>query len=99
MWLPGVGFAALGTHYHHAEWDPTTGNKIWETNLFRSWGTSRANTYVDSESEQIGLEGEGMSDNMQETLGDDVAAKVMDAVSKNLRPGAQLEDSLADVIE
>jgi hypothetical protein len=94
IYMPGAGFSALGTQYHHAEYDADTGEKIWETTMFRSWGTSRANTYVDTESERIGIEGEGMSDNMQRSVGDDAVEKVADVVSKNLRPGAQLEEGL-----
>jgi hypothetical protein len=92
--MPGAGFSALGTHYTHTEYDAETGEKIWSTNMFRSWGTSRANTLVNSESERIGIEGEGMSDNMQRSVGDDAVEKVADVVSKNLRPGAQLEEGL-----
>jgi len=60
--VPGVSVGFFGTHYVHAEF--TKGEKVWETHLFRPWGTSRANTYVDQVSERLGIEGDGISINM-----------------------------------
>lgn len=77
-YMPGAAVGGLGTLYHHTEWDSETGSKTWETRVYRSWGTSRANTYVDTEFEQIGIEGEGMSDNTQRTLGDDLGVMIAD---------------------
>lgn len=55
--------AGLGVQYQHIEYD-SDGEKLWETNAFRSWGTSRFNVFIDEKSEKIGIEGEGISERM-----------------------------------
>ena len=87
---PGFSVAAFGTVYSHREY--VKGNPSWETSAFRSWGTSRFNTLTNMSSERIGIEGEGISDNMAhlaEVLGD----KALCAVPA-IAPGCVFENGI-----
>jgi len=86
----GVHWALAGTYYGHSE-EPVCGqcetgeeseSRTWTTVAGRAWGTNGLEGKITSQSETVSIQGEGMSEQMQKTLGDDLGKDIVSAVSK-----------------
>ena len=91
----GVDVVLAGTYYAHSDDQTDTGNgegaegagsSRWRTHAARTWGTSGIEGEITTDKELISIQGSGMSDNLSETLGDDIVEKVADQVSCALQP-------------
>ncbi len=66
----------------NGEEDSSSGPFTWRTHAARTWGTSGVEGEITTESEKISIQGKGMSDNLQETLGDDIIRDIANAARK-----------------
>jgi hypothetical protein len=66
----------------------------WYTDTARPYGTSSGEHYIDSEQEAGSTSGDGMSDNLAATIGENVGGQAIKAVAGALNPASGLLDSL-----
>lgn len=65
--------------YAHTEGD-------WSTRVSRPWGTSRGEYYIDTSQEAGGIVGDGMSDNLAQTIGEDAGIALIETAGDVLAP-------------
>lgn len=92
---PSASFSFAVSTYTHLESEECE-QSAWFTDMSRPWGTSANEYYIDTEQEAGSIAGEGMSDNLSETIGDDVLPKAVDTAVKALIPTAAAAGVLGD---
>lgn len=90
---PTASFTFAQSTYTHLEYGECE-QPAWFTDMSRPWGTSANEYYVDTEQEAGSIAGEGMSDNLSATIGDDVLPAAVDGAVKVFAPGAGVVELL-----
>lgn len=107
--VDGLDGSLFGSHYHHRETfsEPGEGSdggylKSWSTVGGRTFGTVDLEWKTDESSEKGSMRGEGMSSNLQRTLGDDTIKSLGEDAKCVLMPalcigaGAAVSEFLGD---
>ena len=82
-------------HYKHSETYFVDGElQTWKTSVWRTWGTTDLEWANTAERGKGSIRGDGMSDNLQKTMGDDVVEVMAEQVRKGLVPTSALGDVL-----
>ncbi len=87
--LDGLDGSLFGSHYHHLEKFTDTGELAsWSTVGGRTYGTVDLEWKTDEASEKGSMRGDGMSDNLQQTLGDNAIEALGDDAKCVLNPAS-----------
>jgi len=73
--LAGTLIGCVG-YIHNEEYFPDGTVKKWNTKVLRTWGTTDIEWANTMSKEKGSIRGDGMSDNTQKTLGDDLASEL-----------------------
>ncbi len=87
--LDGIDGSMFGSHYHHLEKFNETGElESWSTVGGRTFGTVDLEWKTNEAEEKGSMRGDGMSDNLQKTLGDSTIETLGDDAKCVLNPAS-----------
>ncbi len=95
---PTASFTFAQSTYTHLEYGECE-QPAWFTDMSRPWGTSANEYYIDTEQEAGSIVGEGMSDNLSATIGDDVGGRAAELAIKGLVPSAAAASVVEELLE